>query len=119
MSVLSHDEDERLGPLGYAFAELWREGMSAKALALAALGSHVHTRDGECFPERLDGPEYRAVGIDLESLVAILADFQAQGLVRVGPGRRFFLRSDLAADIVQGRRKELREQLRVFEGGRA
>lgn len=110
---------EQLGPLGAAFGELWRDGLRAEAVTLAALVSHVRTRKGECFPEQLAGPKFEAVGIDLETLVAILADFEAWGYLRIGPGRRFFVRPDFAAEMVDGRREALRAKLRLVEGGKA
>lgn len=111
-----------LGPsLRAAVAFTLRETPDPAAyfVTLCALISHVRTLAGECFPEELCDPKYEAVGINTDTLVAILGDFEAWGYVRVGPGRRFFLRRDFAAEMVQARREELRENLRLVDGGRA
>jgi len=110
---------ERVGPVGAAFGDLWSQRLWSEAMTLATLVSHVRTLEGECFPEQLTGPKFEGLGIDPESLVAILAQFEAWGYLRIGPGRRFFVRPDFAAEIVEGRREELRESLRLVEGGKA
>jgi hypothetical protein len=92
---------------------------AAYFVTLCALMSHVRTLEGECFPEELCDPKYESVGIDVESLVAILGDFEAWGYLRVGPQRRFFLCREFAAEMVQARRSAVRDELRLVEGGRA
>lgn len=116
-------EAERFGSFGPALRD-WLEFVHdcanvpwAALPLMAALCALVVDRTGRVDMARLDRRALQAAHCGHKALRMCLVDFQAEGFIR-WEGSKVWLRSDIAAELMDARAAIRRADLRVMPGGK-